>query len=222
LQFPVIRRTDRTPGGRLRLVSVSRIDPKKGIEYLLDAVRALLDRGFAVEAQIVGAPPDHLPECLAYEHALHEQVATLGLEGAIRFCGQRDSREVRSVLEESHVFVAPSVELPNGDKDGIPTAVLEAMASGCVIVATNAGSIGEVIEHGREGLLVPQRDAAALAAAVERLAEDAPLATRLSAAAAARARREFDVAGSEVVFHERVRDAIGKHGRSAARTMARA
>ena len=213
--FTVEHRQRRRAGNRLQLLCVSRIDPKKGLEYLIEAVGELIDRGLAVEAQVVGAPNPHSPESLDYDKALRALVAQRGLEAAIHFEGQRDSREVRTFLEKAHVFVAPSVELPNGDKDGIPTAVLEAMAAGCVIVATDAGSIGEVIEDEREGLIVPQRNAHALAVAVERLAGDEHLAARLSAGAVARARRDYDVAASETVFHDLVRSAIGKrHGRS--------
>lgn len=206
--FQVKPRRARAAGEPLRLLSVNRLDPKKGLEYLIEAVRTLLDRHVAVEVDIVGAPSDHSQEGPLYEQALRAQVATLGLARAVRFSGQRNSREVRVFLENADVFVASSVELPNGDKDGIPTAVLEAMAAGCVIVATSAGSICEVIDDGREGLIVPQRDAGALADAVERLAHDEILAARLSATAAARARRDFDVGRSEVEFHGRVHGAI--------------
>jgi colanic acid/amylovoran biosynthesis glycosyltransferase len=195
----------RTDGEPLRLLCVSRIDPKKGIEYLIDAVRILVDRGLAVEARIVGPP-----ESAEYDGALRAQVERLRLGGAVRFEGRRNSREIREFLTHAHVFVAPSVELPSGDKDGIPTAVLEAMAAGSAVVATDAGSIGEVIDDRREGLVVPQRDASALAAAVELLARDPALARRLGAAAAARARRDYDVATSEALFHDRVRGAIEK------------
>lgn len=205
--FPVSERR-RAADAPLRLVCVSRIDPKKGLEYLIDAVRLLQDRGLAVEAHILGAPNSHLPESLAYAEALHARVARLGLNGTVHFLGQRASRQVQAALQDAHVFVAPFVELPSGDKDGIPTAVLEAMAAGCVIVATTVGSIDEVIEDGREGLLVPQRDAAALAAAVERLAGDEALAARLRSSASIRARVAFDVGDSEIAFHSMVRSAI--------------
>jgi colanic acid/amylovoran biosynthesis glycosyltransferase len=206
--FPVKSLPDRRPADRIRLLSVSRIDPKKGIEYLVEAVQDLMARGVDVEAQVMGAPDNHLPESLIYWDWLKAQVIDRDLNRSIHFTGRQNSREVRSALERTHVFVAPFVELPNGDKDGIPTAVLEAMAAGCAIVATNAGSIGEVIEDGREGLIVPQRDPGALADAIERLARDAQLATRLGVAAAIRARRQFDVATTEAVFHRRVHDAI--------------
>ena len=202
--FSVKGQQARAAGESLRLLCVSRIDPKKGIEYLIDAVRLLMDRGLAVEAHIVGAANRHSPESLEYDNALRARVAGLGLDNAIHFEGVRGSREIRLYLERAHVFVAPFVELPSGDKDGIPTSVLEAMAAGCAIVATSAGSTGEVMDDGREGLIVPQRDVQALAAAVERLVRDEELAARLGTGAAGRARREYDIATSEAAFHDRV------------------
>jgi glycosyltransferase involved in cell wall biosynthesis len=207
-------------GTPLRLLSVSRLDPKKGLEFLIDAMRVLTDRGVSVEADIVGAPDSHSPESRDYGAALRTRVAGLGLTGAVRFAGRRTSREVRVFLEDAHVFVAPFVDLPSGDKDGIPTAVLEAMAAGSVIVATDAGSICEMIDDGHQGLIVPQRDAGALAAAVQRLTEDPALATRLGSGAAARARSEFDIAKSETAFHELVRDAVDARRRARTTTEA--
>jgi glycosyltransferase involved in cell wall biosynthesis len=170
------------------------------------------------EARIVGAPDAHTAESQRYFEMLQAKVGAAGLDAVVRFEGRRTSDEVREYLEAAHVFVAPFVELPNGDKDGIPTAVLEAMAAGSAIVASTAGSIDEIIENGRDGLLVGQRDGAALAEAIARVAHDPDLAGRLGEAAAARARREFDVATSERAFHDRIRALVGRR-RDVARTV---
>jgi glycosyltransferase involved in cell wall biosynthesis len=198
------------PEEPLRVVCVSRLDPKKGLEFVLDAVRILVERGTKVDLQILGAADAASAEGQEYEAALRARVATLNLTGAVTFAGRQDGNQVRAALETCDVFVAASVELPSGDKDGIPTSLLEAMAAGCAIVATDAGSILEAITHDREGLVVPQRDGAALAAAIARISTDESLATRLRAGASARALREFDVALTEGAFHERVREVIGR------------
>ena len=91
--FAVKGRPGRTAGEALRLLCVSRIDPKKGIEYLIEAVRVLIDRGIAVEAHIVGAANLHSPESIEYGNALRARAARLGLDNTIHFEGQRDSRE---------------------------------------------------------------------------------------------------------------------------------
>jgi glycosyltransferase involved in cell wall biosynthesis len=206
--FPLRPPRGRDDGAPLVLVCVCRIDPKKGLEYLIEAARLLRDGGVRVEVHILGAPETHTPARLAYDRELRARVARDGLDAVVRFHGQSDRRQVRARLEQCDVFVAPFVELPDGDKDGIPTALLEAMAAGCAIVATTAGSIGEALEDGVDGLLVPQRDAPALAAAIARLDTDRALADRLAARAAARVRQEFDVARTEPLFHHCVVHAV--------------
>ncbi len=201
--------------GTMQLLCVCRIDPKKGIEYLLSASRLLLDRGLRVHVRIVGAPDAHCEAAQAYARTLAMQVAQDRLGDAVSFMGQRNHGEIRAELVRASVFVAPYVDLANGDKDGIPTAVLEAMASACAIVTTDAGSLAEIIDDEEQGLVVAQRDALALANAIHRLASDARLATRLGAAALERVRSQYDVAITEVRLHRRIHEAIAAQGRAA-------
>ena len=208
--LPRVRR-QRNRDEPLRLICVCRIDPKKGIEYLMAAVRLLLDQGLAIEARIIGAADGQSPQALSYAHTLRELADKLGTDSAVIFAGQRGNHEIRRELAEADVFVAPFVDLPSGDKDGIPTALLEAMAGGCAIVATDAGSIAEVIDDGVHGILVSQRDAAALAEALQRLAANEHLCQRLGSQALDRARREYNVATSEIGFHQQVRCTVRRH-----------
>jgi glycosyltransferase involved in cell wall biosynthesis len=97
------------------------------------------------------------------------------------------------------------VETETGDKDGVPTALLEGMATGLPVVATDAGSISEVIDDGRNGVLVPQRNAKALAEAIETLLHDLARRQQLGASAAAKVRRLFDASECEKAFQERLR-----------------
>lgn len=198
-----------TPGRTFRLVSICRIHPKKGLSDLVEAARLLRNRGLSFLLEILGEPDAHDPQAHHHFKDLKHFVAEHHLEAVVKFRGRKTAHEVRRNLAEADVFVAPFVELPNGDKDGIPTALLEAMAAGCAIVSTDAGSILEVIDDGIEGLLVPQFNASALAEAVVRLAEDDTLRGRLSRGAIDRVHRDFDVSHCEAVFHERVRAAMG-------------
>ena len=197
-------------GARPCLVSVCRIEPKKGLTHLVDAVGLLRDQGVVVDLFLVGAPDDHMPESLVCARDLDAQVARLGLGSAVHFEGRRSGNEVREFLARADVFVAPFVELENGDKDGISTAVLEAMAAGCAIVATDAGSTTEAIDSGENGIIVGQRDAAQLASAIGTLLGDPALAARLGRNACEKAARHFDVAACEGAFHERIRGAIAR------------
>jgi glycosyltransferase involved in cell wall biosynthesis len=206
-----------TPGVRassdrtIRGVCVNRIHAKKGMTFLVEAVLLLRDRGISFTVDICGEYDTHDPHGPAYFQQLQHFVAEHHLEANILFRGRQTAAEVRQHLSEKDIFLAPFVELPNGDKDGIPTALLEAMAAGCAIVATDAGSIPEVITHEVEGLLVPQCDAEGLADAIARLIANAPLRSRLSQAATARVRRDFDVSVLEGIFHQRVHAAIESH-----------
>ena len=208
-QFKAARRPPIGPGRPVRFVAVCRIHPKKGLTYLVDAARLLRDSGLQFFAQIVGEP-DNDAEGRAYFQTLLQRIAAHRLETVISLEGRRNSAEVREYLAGADIFVSPSIELPNGDKDGIPTALLEAMAAGCAIVTTDAGSILEVVDHEREGLIVPQRDAEALAGAILRLIQDHDLSRRMSQDAILRVHRQFDSSHTEDVFHAHVRAALAQ------------
>ncbi len=207
-EFAGSRSAARGPRSVCRLLCVSRIHPKKGLTYLVDAAAALRNQGCSIEVRILGEPDEHDPESRDYDLELRQRIARLGLESAVRLEGRKTGEEVRRYLAETDIFVLPSIELPNGDKDGIPTALLEAMAAGCAIVSTDAGSIPEVIDDGVEGYIVSQRDSAALADAIARLIGDEELCARASQAAVDRVLKQFDIAVCEAVLHDRVRAAV--------------
>ncbi len=109
-------------------------------------------------------------------------------------------------FREADLFVHPSVTI-RGVKEGIPGTIVEAMAAGLPVIATRHGGIPEVIDSGREGLLVAEHDVAALAAAIEALARDAGCRERLGRAAADRAGRELDLQARTVEL-ERIYDRL--------------
>ena len=208
-RFPLAHHVEPAPGEPFRLVCVSRFDRKKGLTYLLHAVRRLLDMHTRVELHLVGTIDPDQKDSAEYGREIESLIQRLGLGAVVHLEGRRGEAEVREFLARAHVFVAPFVEMPGGDKDGIPTTILEAMASGLPVVATDAGSITEVVRHGEDGVIVPQRDAQALANAVRALLDDATLRARLGASAAARARSAFDVDACEHVFHRALNGIAG-------------
>jgi glycosyltransferase involved in cell wall biosynthesis len=216
--FPAIDRGAASPGAGapLRLVTVSRIEPKKGLLDLVDAVALLRGRGHRVEAHLIGARDEWSAESREYQERLDRRISELDLWGTVHLEGRRSQEQVRTHLGASHLFVAPFVETEAGDKDGIPTALLEAMATGLAPVATDAGSIAEVVTHGHDGLLVPQRDPRALAEAIESLVIDGEKRARLGQAAAATVRARFDADLCERPFHERVDGLIERRRAGAA------
>ena len=201
--YPQASRTEPGPGGPFRIACVCRIEPKKGLHYLVDAVARLRDRGRHVALHLVGAP-DGNPSGRDCQLALEQRITDLDLWGTVHLEGRQDQSGVRGFLALADLFVAPYVETEAGDKDGIPTSLLEAMATGLPCLVTDAGSITEVIEDGWDGTVVAQRDPVVLADAIEALMADAASRGRMGARGAAKVRRRFDVNVCEKAFHERV------------------
>ncbi len=191
-----------------KIVAVNRIHPKKGVAYLIEAAALLRQRELPFVIEVLGDCDANDPASVAYFEEMQQLVAAHVLEEQVTFRGRQTATEVRSHLAEADIFVAPFIELANGDKDGIPTALLEAMAAGCGVVVTDAGSIAEVVSDNVEGLVVPQRDALKLAEAIELLASDHTLRERLAHVGMERARQDFDVSRCEQIFHQAIRRAI--------------
>ncbi len=196
------------PARIFKLVAVNRIHPKKGLRFLIEAATLLRQAGLQFIVEILGEPDAHDPAAYDYLEELKDLAAANGLKELVLFRGRQTAAQVRAHLAEADIFVAPFIELENGDKDGIPTALLEAMAAGCAAVVTDAGSILEVVTDGVDGLVVPQRNPRMLAEAIERLAGDERLRDRLSGAGMERVRQQFDVSRCEGAFHTRIREAI--------------
>ena len=195
-------------GRVFKLVAVNRIHPKKGLGFLIEAAALLQRAALPFVLEVLGEPDAHDPATYDELEQLKQLAAASGLRDAVRFRGRQTAAQVRAHLETADVFVAPYIELDNGDKDGIPTALLEAMAAGCVAVVTGAGSILEVVTDGENGLVVPQRKPQLLAEAIARLARDDRLRHRLSRAGTERVRRHFDISRCESAFHQRIHQAI--------------
>jgi glycosyltransferase involved in cell wall biosynthesis len=118
----------------------------------------------------------------------------------VRFPGLLAHQSVPLALAAADVAVVPSIRDDAGNVDGLPNVVLEALASGTPVVATPAGGIGSVITHGDNGLLVPERDAAGLAAAIDRLLADAALGAALGSRARGRVQAEHGWPGVATAF----------------------
>ncbi|MCZ2860229.1 glycosyltransferase [Blastococcus sp. VKM Ac-2987] len=178
--FPHTSPADRPPV----VAAVGRFVEKKGFGDLLEAVALLRARGRDVSVQLVGTGPLG-PELAA-------RLDRLGLRDAVTMTGALTQEEVRAVVGAAAAFAAPCVVGADGNRDGLPTVLLEAMALGTPCVATPVTGIPEVLRHEETGLLVPERDPGALAAALDRLLGDAGLRTRLATAARQRIEADFD------------------------------
>ncbi|MCS5480735.1 glycosyltransferase [Corynebacterium sp. YIM 101645] len=143
----------------LTLLGVGRLVEKKGFSLLVDAVRILRARRLNVTAEIAGDGP--------LREELQAQINTAGLRDAVTLLGPLTQAEVAELLGTRRLFVAPFVVGSDGNADGLPTVLLEAMARGIPCVAGDVTAVGEVIITGRTGWLVPTGDAGRLAEAIE-------------------------------------------------------
>jgi glycosyltransferase involved in cell wall biosynthesis len=159
------------------VLGVGRFVSKKGFEYLIDAVGLLAERRPALRLVLAGWGD--------LERDLRARTARLGLEPRVRFTGLVTRDGVPGWLAAADVVAVPSIRDEAGNVDGLPNVALEALASATPVVATRAGGLGSVIEHDRTGLLVPERDARALADALDRLLGDRDLRARVGTAARA-------------------------------------
>ncbi len=171
--------------GTFTAVCVASFEEVKGHRYLLDACRLLAERGVELRCRLVGDGP--------LRAELETQVRDLGLDDVVELLGARPRPEVAEILAGADVAVCPSNFTPQGDREGIPVALMEAMATGLAVVASDISGIPELVEDGVTGLLVPPGDPQALADAVRRLHDDAGLRSRLGEAARARVEHDFDL-----------------------------
>jgi glycosyltransferase involved in cell wall biosynthesis len=165
------------------VVSVARLIEKKGLADLVAACGLLHARGVPVRLEIGGDGP------LRAELAAAASTAGLGevLLGAL------PHEQVRELFRRATVFCLPCVVASSGDRDGLPTSVLEAMALGVPVVTTDVNGLTETVIDGETGLVVPEHDPAALAHALERILGDPGLATRLSDQARAHVQQGFSL-----------------------------
>jgi glycosyltransferase involved in cell wall biosynthesis len=189
------RRRLGVPDGAPLVVAVGRLVDKKGFAYLIDAAPAIL--AAAPEARIaIGGGGD-------LRRPLEERARRAGVAGAVRFTGGLAHHEVLALIAAADLFVMPSVRDPRGNVDGLPIVVLEAMAAGVPVVATAVSGMGLAVADGDTGLLVPEKDPAALAAAVAGLLADPERARRLGEAGRRRVRDELNW-GAVAAIHDRL------------------
>lgn len=142
----------------LRVLSVARFTEKKGLEY---AIRGVAQARSPINYMLIGAG--------VLEAKLHEAAADAPA-GSIRFLGKQPQQKVFEALDQTDVFLLPSVTAKGGDMEGIPVVLMEAMAKGVLVLATRHSAIPELIEEGVSGMLVAERDAEGIAHALDKIA----------------------------------------------------
>jgi colanic acid/amylovoran biosynthesis glycosyltransferase len=156
-RFPFIPR-QLAAGETVRIVTIARFVEKKGIEYALRALAGIRS-SVAIEYTIIGDGP--------LRTALESLARQVRSNVSVCFAGWLDQQEVADTLRRAHLLIAPSVTGADGDQEGTPTAILEAMASGLPVISTWHSGIPELVQDGLSGRLVPERDVAALSRAID-------------------------------------------------------
>jgi glycosyltransferase involved in cell wall biosynthesis len=170
------------------VLCVARLVAKKGHRTLLRAAAILKQQNVDFSLRIAGDGP----EWPRLQRLVHE----LELGDRVCFLGPLSEHEVRTEYRRADVFALPCCQLENGDRDGIPNVILEAMAHGLPVVSTSASGVKEAIVHGESGLLAAQEDEFAFAAYLERLLGDRELRERIGRQAHARVAKRFDRASN--------------------------
>jgi glycosyltransferase involved in cell wall biosynthesis len=184
----VNRASEAPPAGREpRILTVGRLVEKKGHDTLIRAAAILRDRGVPYTVRVAGDGIEW-PRLQRLVHAL-------SLGDRVIFLGPLTPAEVRAEYAAAAVFALACRTLPNGDRDGLPNVVLEAMVHGLPVVCTRQSGTAEAVEHGRTGLLVAPDDPASLADALATVLTEDGLAEWLGAAARASVRARFDRTG---------------------------
>lgn len=181
-QFEFLAPRTSEPGLPL-ILSVARLVEKKGLDDLISAVRLLRDRGREFQVEIIGSGP--------LREQIQRQVEELRLGNCVELLGARAQEFVRSAYHRAAVFVLPCIVTSNGDRDGIPNVLYEAMASGVPVVSTPVSAIPELIRSGENGLLVEQRNPEMLADAIDKLLLGPELRYRCAEAARHTIERRF-------------------------------
>lgn len=167
-----------------QIIAVGRLDPIKGFRYLIEACALLHRQGVEFQCELIGDGP--------LRAELQAAINQAGLGAHVHLLGALPQEEVRSRIAKATVFALPSVQLADGNADGIPVALMETMASGTVAVSTRVSGIPELIQDDENGLLVEPGRADQLADAIRRLLDDPALRARLALAARQRIVEDFE------------------------------
>lgn len=176
------------------LICVASLEEKKGHKYLIEACAQLVKKGVALNCLLVG-DGDLRAE-------LEAMIQQYGLLQHVKLLGRQPRHRVGELLAQSHALILPSIVTSKGKMEGIPVALMEALAMQMPVIATNISGVSELVEHNVTGLLVPEKDASALAAAIETVRQDPD-------AAAARGRRGREKVVAEFDLHANT-EALGQ------------
>ncbi len=176
------------------IITVAALEEKKGHRYLIEACKLALQSGIELQCIFIGDGPER--------NNLATEIDNLGLQDHITLWGSQPRTEVINLLQRADLMVLPSVCLVSGKQEGIPVALMEALALELPVIATDISGISELVEHGKTGVLVPERDAIALADAIIRLFQNPDLALELGVNGRRKILVDFNLEKNSMRLHE--------------------
>ncbi|MGC6341699.1 glycosyltransferase family 4 protein [Bisgaard Taxon 45] len=184
------------------ILAVGRLVAKKGFNVLLDALAILKQRNIALSCTLVGEG--------GLREGLQAQINALAIDDVVKMVGAMPQPEIIQLMKSATMMVAPCVISEDGDRDGLPTVLLESMALGTPVISTQVAGIPELVQHEVTGLCVPANDPYSLANAIERLLDTPTLCSELSRNARALIEREYDEDKNAALLRKIFQDAIDK------------
>ncbi|XWY19758.1 glycosyltransferase family 4 protein [Bisgaard Taxon 45] len=184
------------------ILAVGRLVAKKGFNVLLDALAILKQRNIALSCTLVGEG--------GLREGLQAQINALAIDDVVKMVGAMPQPEIIQLMKSATMMVAPCVISEDGDRDGLPTVLLESMALGTPVISTQVAGIPELVQHEVTGLCVPANDPYSLANAIERLLDTPTLGSELSRNARALIEREYDEDKNAALLRKIFQDAIDK------------
>jgi len=191
------------------ILSVGRFVKKKGFPYLIEACRILKEKRYDFRCRIVGAADED-------SEAVKQLIKKYHLENIILLQDAVAQEELRQMYRECTIFALPCLIVGNGDRDGIPNVLVEAMATAKPVVTTEVSGIPELVTHSSDGLLVPPQDPVALADAFEKLLLDQALRARLGRNARQKVCEVFESTKTTVALKDLFESCIVERTRTAA------
>jgi colanic acid/amylovoran biosynthesis glycosyltransferase len=172
-------------GNPILLLSVARMNEKKGLRYAMGAVAKLIKAGRNIHYTILGEGP--------LRSGLEQQAAEMGITAHIHMPGMKPHDEVLSEIHRNDILLAPSITAANGDHEGIPNSLKEAMATGMPVISTWHAGIPELVSDQQSGFLVPEKDVDALENRLRTLIDHPGLWERMGKAGRARVEKDYNI-----------------------------
>lgn len=201
-KFNYLKREERT-SAPITILSICRFTEKKGINYALLSISELKKQVTNFNYKIVGYGP--------LEENLQRQCAELGIQEHVSFLGSKNSEEISDLMKTSDIFLLPSITAHDGDMEGIPVVLMEAMATGLPVVSTYHSGIPELVIHNENGLLSKEKNEEGLASNLLSLISNANLRRELGISGRKKVEQEFNIE----ILNNTLVDILGKYSNSA-------